>query len=95
MLFSFVLHLFQCREGGVRVDAAYERALGQRIRAFRGQHGLSQEQLAARLQRNGCDITRSALAKIQAGQGHIYADELACLCRILQVFCDDLLIKYP
>ena len=49
MLFSFGLHLFQCREGGVRVDAAYERALGQRIRAFRGQHGLSQEQLAARL----------------------------------------------
>lgn len=58
------------------MDRTYEKAMGQKIRALRKKAGLSQEQLSAQLQVRGCDITRSALAKIEVGQRHIYPDEI-------------------
>lgn len=67
------------------MDRTYEKAMGQKIRALRKKAGLSQEQLSAQLQVRGCDITRSALAKIEAGQRHIYPDEIRLLHLILQV----------
>lgn len=67
------------------MDRIYEKAMGQKIRALRKKAGLSQEQLSAQLQVRGCDITRSALAKIEAGQRHIYPDEIRLLHLILQV----------
>ena len=74
------------------MDGSYERALGQNIRRLRLERGLSQEQLAAQLQLRGCDITRSALAKMEVGQRHIYPAELKCLHEILRVRYDDLFI---
>ena len=74
------------------MDAAYEKALGQNIRKIRMMRKLSQEQVAAQLQVRGCDVTRSALAKIEVGQRHIYPDELKALKEILSVSYDDLLI---
>lgn len=53
-----------------------ERQIGQNIRRIREKAGLTQEQLSARLQLLGCDITRSALAKIEVGQRHLYPDEI-------------------
>jgi len=73
------------------LDHSYDRKVGQQIRAVREQRGLTQEQLAARLQTQGCDITRSALAKIEAGQRHIYAFELRTLRDILAVPYETLL----
>lgn len=67
------------------MDRTYEKAMGQKIRALRKKAGLSQEQLSAQLQVRGCDITRSALAKIEVGQRHIYPDEIRLLHLILQV----------
>lgn len=52
---------------------------------------MTQEQLAAKLQVHECDITRSALAKIEAGQRHIYLFELRILHEILAVPYEDLL----
>ena len=46
---------------------------------------LSQEQAAAQLQVRGCDVTRSALAKMEVGQRHIYPDELKALREIFGV----------
>ena len=69
-----------------------ECKVGNRIRAFRKKQGLTQEQLAAQLQTRGCDITRSALAKIEVGQRHIYVDELKLLTELLHVSYDDLLL---
>ena len=63
----------------------YEKAVGQRIRQFRELRGLTQEQVSAKLQTMGCDITRSALAKIEVGQRHIYLDELKRLAKILNI----------
>ncbi len=74
------------------MDAAYEKAVGQNIRKIRMMRKLSQEQVAAQLQVRGCDVTRSALAKIEVGQRHIYPDELKALKEIPSVSYDDLLI---
>ena len=78
----------------MRVDQAYEKALGQNIRRLRKLRGLSQEQLAARMQVHNCDVTRSALAKIEVGQRHIYPDELKILHEILGVSYEDLFVNY-
>ena len=74
------------------MNADYEKALGQNIRKLRMERQLSQEQLSARMQVLGCDVTRSALAKIEAGQRHIYPDELKCLRDIFGVRYEDLFI---
>ena len=76
----------------IDMNAAYEKALGQNIRKLRMERKLSQEQLSARMQVNGCDITRSALAKIEVGQRHIYPDELKCLRDIFAVSYDELFV---
>ncbi len=76
------------------MNTAYEKKLGKQIRTFRESRGLTQEQLSARLQLNNCDITRSALAKIEVGQRHIYPDELCLLKELLNVSYDELLPKY-
>jgi len=67
------------------MDHNYEKIVGQRIRQFRESRGMTQEQLSAKLQLSGCDITRSALAKIEVGQRHIYLDELKRFSEILDV----------
>ena len=68
-----------------------EKKIGLNIRSLREKAKLTQEQLSAQLQVNGCDITRSALAKIEAGQRHLYPDEILLLKQILKVEFDDIL----
>ena len=68
-----------------------EKKIGQNIRRIREKQGLTQEMLSARLQTQGCDITRSSLAKIEVGQRHIYADEIIFLKNILKISYDDIL----
>ena len=74
------------------MDSEYERTIGQNIRRLRMERGLSQEQVSAQLQVRGCDITRSALAKIEVGQRHIYPDELKLLREIFDVTYDELFV---
>lgn len=73
------------------MDYSYDRQVGQCIRAVREKRELTQEQLAARLQTRGCDVTRSALAKMESGQRHIYLLELRLLREILDVPYETLL----
>lgn len=68
----------------------YEKQMGGRIRELREKTGMTQEQLSARLQVNGCDITRSALAKIEVGQRHIYPDEIKLIKEILEVSFEEI-----
>ena len=67
----------------------YKR-VGLNISYYRKLCGLTQEQLAAKLQVNGCDITRSALAKIEVGQRHLYPDEIILLKKLLNTEYDDI-----
>ena len=60
-----------------------ERKVGGNIRRIREAKGLTQDTVAAKLQLRGCDITRSAVAKIEVGQRHLYPDEIILLRQIL------------
>ncbi len=67
-----------------------EKRIGKNIRNLREKRGMTQEVLAAKLQLNGCDITRSAMAKIEVGQRHLYPDEIILIKKILNVSYDDI-----
>ena len=60
-----------------------ETKVGSNIRAIRESRGMTQDALAAKLQLHGCDITRSAIAKIEVGQRHLYPDEIILIRAIL------------
>lgn len=75
------------------MNADYETLFGNNIRNLRMSKGLTQEQLSAKLQINGCDITRSALAKIEVGQRHLYPDEIKLIKEILNVSYDELFLN--
>lgn len=60
-----------------------EKKIGNNIRRIREAKGMTQDMLAAKLQLNGCDITRSAVAKIEVGQRHLYPDEVILIREIL------------
>lgn len=70
----------------------YSKRMGRHIRELRQLKGLTQEQLAAKLQIVECDLTRSALAKIEVGQRHIYPDELKAFKIVLNVDYTDLFV---
>ncbi|MDE5766604.1 MAG: helix-turn-helix domain-containing protein [Clostridia bacterium] len=67
-----------------------EKKIGQNIRRLRERAGITQEYLATRLQLDGCDITRSAVAKIEVGQRHLYPDEIVLIKKILNVEYDEI-----
>ncbi len=73
------------------MNAGIEKQIGKNIRRLRESAGFTQEIMAAKLQIAGCDITRSAVAKIEVGQRHLYADELILIKNILNVTYDELL----
>lgn len=73
------------------MNIEYEKQVGENIRTLRKNKKLTQDQLAAKLQVFGCDITRSALAKIEVGQRHLYADEIKALKEILNVPYENIL----
>ena len=73
------------------MNKLYEKQVGENIRTLRIYKKLTQDQLAAKLQVLGCDVTRSALAKIEVGQRHLYPDELRALKEILKVSYDEIL----
>jgi len=60
-----------------------ETKVGNNIRKIREARGMTQDMLAAKLQLSGCDITRSAVAKIEVGQRHLYPDEIILIRKIL------------
>lgn len=70
------------------MNADIEKRVGQNIRNLREIAGLTQELLATKLQLAGCDITRSAVAKIEVGQRHLYPDEVILIKQILNTSFD-------
>lgn len=72
------------------MNGKIEKKVGQNIRRLREAAGLTQDTLATRLQVRGCDITRSAVAKIEVGQRHLYPDEIILIKEILNVDYDSI-----
>ena len=67
-----------------------EKKIGANIRAIREKKKITQDELAAKLQILGCDITRSAIAKIEVGQRHIYPDEIILIKEILKTSFEEI-----
>ena len=72
-----------------------ETKIGKNIRNIRESKGLTQATLAAKLQQCGCDITRSAVAKIEVGQRHLYPDEIILIRRILNTTYEEIFRVNP
>ena len=70
------------------MNSLIEIKVGYNIRLLREKAKLTQEMVSARLQIEGCDITRSAIAKIEVGQRHLYPDEIILLKKILNTTYD-------
>ena len=85
----YILHLYRCK---IIITQCYNEvnSFVLKIRSIREKRKITQEELSAKLQVRGCDITRSALAKIEVGQRHIYPDEIRHFKEILNVEYDDL-----
>ena len=67
-----------------------EKKIGDNLKQLREAAGFTQDYVATKLQLCGCDITRSAYAKIEVGQRHLYPDEVILLKKILNVSYDEI-----
>lgn len=63
--------------------------IGGNIRAFRQKLHLSQEEISARLQVLGVDMSRSTYSKIEAGLRHISVEEIEAIRSILKMDYSD------
>ena len=72
------------------MNADIEKKIGANLRMIREKAGFTQEYVATKLQLNGCDITRSAVAKIEVGQRHLYPDEIILLKEILHTSYEEI-----
>lgn len=72
----------------ININKEFEKTIGNNIKKLRENANITQDILSAKLQLRGVDITRSALAKIEVGQRHIYPDELLAIKEILNVDFD-------
>lgn len=72
------------------MNRTVEKKVGNNIRKIREAKGITQDMLAAKLQLNGCDITRSAIAKIEVGQRHLYPDEIILIRKILNTSFEEI-----
>ena len=78
-------------KSNIDMNINFKKQVGKNIRLLRIKNKYTQEQLSAKMQVSGCDVTRSALAKIEAGQRHLYIDELKAIKEILKVSYEELL----
>ena len=63
------------------MDQQYSERMGRHLAKLRQDKGLTQEQLAARLQVQGCDLTRSA-----------YPDEIKALSVVLGISYEQIFV---
>ena len=82
------MRLFRRKE--VYVNCEIEKRIGKNLRRIRENKNMTQNEVSAKLQLQGCDITRSALAKIEVGQRHLYPDEIILLKQIYNVSFDEI-----
>ena len=82
---------FGCKKPTIRrMNAKIEKQIGENIRLLRERANLTQEYVATQLQLRGCDVTRSAVAKMEVGQRHIYPDEIVLLRQILHATYEEI-----
>ena len=75
---------------GQSMNPKIEARIGKNIRKLREKKKMTQNGVSLRLQLKGCDVSRSALAKIEVGQRHLYPDEIVLLKEILGVSYEEI-----
>ena len=73
------------------MDVLYSAEVGKRVQSLRKKNGWTQEQLATKMQLAGCDMTRSALAKVEVGQRSLYPNEIKALLEVFRASVEELL----
>lgn len=92
-MLSRKLHPFGNKIWWYHMNLSTEIKVGKNIKSLREKSNLTQEYLATQMQLNGCDITRSAIAKIEVGQRHLYPDEIILIKKILNVSYEDIFME--
>ena len=64
--------------------------IGPNVTKLRLHRGLTQEQLAAKLQIGGADMTRQVVANIEARRRRVYEDQIRALIKVLRCTFDEL-----
>lgn len=93
LLFLSIIKPRICSQNGAKgliMNKSIEKSIGNNIRKLREKREMTQELFATKLQLEGLDITRSAVAKIEVGQRHIYPDEMIVIKRVLGVSYDEI-----
>lgn len=73
------------------VKSAISRRIGNNLGTLREKSGLNAEQVAIKLQLEGCDVTRSEVVKAESGQRIISVEELLLLKDIFKASYADIL----
>ena len=72
-------------EGAVRRSTPQSRNIGAKVKYYREQRGLTQRELAARLQTAGCDLTETMVGQIEIGYRATSVFEIDKLAEVLGV----------
>ena len=70
-----------------------DRNLGGKVRYYRERNGWTQEELAARMQVKGCDLTRAAIGQIEIGYRMTSVYEIDLFAEVLGVDYNALFAK--
>lgn len=62
-----------------------DRNIGQKVKYYRTKNGLTQKDLAAKLQTRGCDITETMVGHIETGYRSASVFEIDKLTEVLNV----------
>ena len=73
----------------------FRNSIGPQLRRLRNERNLTQDALAAKLQRAGLDIDRTSIAKIEAQLRSVFDFELAMMASVLAVDVSTLLPGPP
>ena len=67
-----------------------EKCVGENIRKLRERAGVTPQTMAIQLQLGGCDVTTSAIAKIEAGQRRLNVNEIVLIKQIIKASYDEI-----
>ncbi len=76
-------------QGGATVKLRQDENIGRNIRAMRIASHMTQEQVVAKLQLAGCDISRSIYSQIESGTYNIRISQLVALKNLFHVEYND------
>ena len=80
-------------EAPVRRSTPQSRNIGAKVKYYRERRGLTQRELAARLQTAGCDLTETMVGQIEIGYRATSVFEIDKLTEVLGVDYNDLFAR--